>query len=98
IRLDDENFTVTGVTPRNFEFPKTAELWTPMALTPEQRNSRENQSIRAVGLLKPGRTVSQAASEIDALAARLAERYPNTNKNRRFQVSTAHDFMITSYT
>ena len=98
IRLDDQDYTVIGVTPRNFEFPKTAELWTPMALTPAQRNQRASHSIVGVGLLKPGRTAAEAASEVDAIGARLAARYPNTNKNRRFEISTAHDFLISNYT
>ena len=43
IRLDDQNFLVTGVMPASFDFPMATELWTPHALTPEQRaNSRRN--------------------------------------------------------
>ena len=34
IRLDDQNFLVTGVMPPSFDFPMATELWTPMAMTP----------------------------------------------------------------
>ena len=39
IRLDDQNFLVTGVMPASFDFPMATELWTPHALTPAQRAS-----------------------------------------------------------
>ncbi len=97
VRLDDRDFLVIGVAPRDFAFPKAAELWTPMALTPEQRNSRVERSIVAMGLLQPGRTPEQAAGEIDAVARRLAAEYPETNHNRRFRVMGAHHFLIGDY-
>jgi putative ABC transport system permease protein len=39
IRLDDQNFLVTGVMPASFDFPLATELWTPYALTAEQRGA-----------------------------------------------------------
>jgi putative ABC transport system permease protein len=98
IHLDDNNYTVIGVMPPKFEFPKTAEIWTPMALTPEQRNSRSNLSFDAVGNLKPGYTVAQAQAELDAFAPRLARQFPATNRDRRFMAINAHEYLIGIYT
>jgi putative ABC transport system permease protein len=86
IRLDDVPYTVTGVMPASYDFPLATEVWTPMALTPEQRNSRTAQTLQSIARLKPGRTVEQAEAEIDGIAARLERSYPDTNKNRRFLV------------
>ncbi|MGA3025080.1 MAG: ABC transporter permease [Bryobacteraceae bacterium] len=86
IRLDDVPYTVTGVMPSSFDFPLATEVWTPMGLTPEQRSSRTSQTLQSIARLKPGRTVEQAAAEIDGIAARLEKSYPDTNKNRRFLV------------
>ena len=69
--------------PERSEFPVRAELWTPLALDPEEIHSRTKRRLEAIGRLKPGLTVAQAA-EIDAIGARLARQYPDTNKNRRF--------------
>ncbi len=98
IRLDDANFLVAGVMPPKFEFPPSAELWTPMAQTPAERSSRTRSMFVGFGRLAPGRNAAQAQAELDSLAAQLAREYPSTNKNRRFAAMPAHDFLIGAYT
>ncbi len=98
IRLDNDDYTVVGVMPEKSEFPITAELWTPLALDPEETHSRTKRRLEAMGRLKAGRTAAQAAAEIDAIAARLARQYPDTNKNRRFLALPARQFLIGPYT
>jgi putative ABC transport system permease protein len=94
IRLDDQNFTVVGVMPPKFAFPLGTDLWTPMALTPAQRTSRSSQSIATVARLKPGRTWEQAQAELEGIAARLKQAYPDTNKNRHFALWPSHRFIV----
>ena len=98
IRLDNEDYTVVGIMPEKSEFPITAELWTPLALDPEEMHSRTRRQLTAMGRLKPGRTAAQAAAEIDAIGARLARQYPDTNKNRRFVALPVRQFLIGPYT
>jgi len=98
IRINDEDYRVIGVMPHKFVFPMTSELWTPLALTPAERNARDSQYLSVMGLLKPGRTVSQAEAEVETIASRLAREYPNTNKERRFFSMGAHDYLIGTYT
>jgi putative ABC transport system permease protein len=98
IRLDDANYLVTGVMPPGFDFPRTAEIWTPLTLTPKIRNDRAHMIGIALGRLKPGRTLEQAGAELESIGRRLASSYPETNKNRRFMAWSTHDFMIGSFT
>jgi putative ABC transport system permease protein len=98
IRLDNEDYTVVGIIPGKSEFPVTAEMWTPLALDPEDLHSRTKRRLQAMGRLKPGRTAAQAAAEIDAIGLRLARQYPDTNKNRRFVALPARQFLIGPYT
>jgi putative ABC transport system permease protein len=98
IRIDDEDYRVIGVMPEKFVFPMASELWTPLAFSPAERNARDNQYLTVMGLLKPGRTVSQAEAEVETVASRLAREYPDTNKERRFFSMGAHDFLIGPYT
>jgi putative ABC transport system permease protein len=98
IRLDNDNYTVVGIMPERSEFPVHAELWTPLALDPDEIHSRTRRRLEAIGRLKPGRTVAQAAAEIDAIAARLARQYPDTNKNRRFVALPVRQFLIGPHT
>lgn len=90
IRLDDEDYLVTGVAAPKFTFPKAADLWTPLAMTPAQRTSRRSSDFLAAGRLKPGRTIAHLSAELDGIGARLASRYPDTGCNRRFMTWGAH--------
>lgn len=94
IRLDDQNFLVTGVMPETFDFPLATELWTPMALTPAQRNSRRGGTVVSVARLKAGHSMEQASAELDSIAAQLEKTFPDTNKGRRFMLWPAHKFLV----
>lgn len=89
IRLDDQNYTVIGIMPPNFRFPTPwREMWVPLALTPEERTSRNALLLESVGRLKPGRTPAQFAAEVAGMALRLEKEHPDTNTNRRFMAWT----------
>lgn len=103
IRVDDVPTTVVGVMPPTFQFPMAVDLWTPMALTPRERASHTAQVLQSVARLKPGQTMGQAAAEINGIAGRLEQSFPQTNKNRRFVVwpalrlfldYTTHQYLI----
>src|SRR5262245_37749020 len=82
ISLDEKAYTVIGVMPERFDFPKPGELWTPLALGNEAWNERREQSLQVVARLKAGVELGQVNSEVETLAARLAEQYPQTNTGR----------------
>ena len=94
MRLDDQDYLVVGVMPQKFEFPKTAELWTPWAIAPANRETRRGFAVMAFGRLKSGRTLSQLSAELDAIGLRLASQFPDTNRNRRFMAWDAHRFLV----
>ena len=98
IRLDDQNFVVTGVMPASFDFPLAVELWTPHAFTPEQRANRRGESLVAAARLKPGRTIEQANAEVDRISARLEKAYPASNKGRRMMSIPIRRFLVESET
>jgi len=82
ISLDEKAYTVIGVMPERFDFPKPVELWTPLALDKESWNERRWQSLSVVARLKDGVEPAQANAEVETLARRLAEQYPQTNAGR----------------
>jgi putative ABC transport system permease protein len=94
IRLDDTPYTIIGVMPASFNFPLATDVWTPMGLKPEERNSHNTQILQSIARLKPGRTVDQASAEINGIATRLERSYPETNKNRRFAVWPAMRLLV----
>lgn len=94
VRVDDQPYTVIGVMPAGFAFPLGTELWTPLALKPALRSSHAFQELASMGRLKAKQTRQGAAAEINAIAERLEKTYPDTNKDRRFVVRPAIDYLV----
>jgi putative ABC transport system permease protein len=80
IRLDGTPRTVVGVMPAGFRFPSQTDIWVPMASVFGRNNDRSWRSDQAIGRLKPGVTLQTAQAEMLLLAERLAQQYPDTNK------------------
>ena len=85
--LDGVTQTVVGVMPEGLEFyvqensfvKKAPEFWTPIAFTLNSR-VRRGRFMSAIGVLKPGVTLEQARSDMNALGERLEQQYPDFNK------------------
>jgi putative ABC transport system permease protein len=74
--------TIIGVMPPEVNYPPGVELLAPMAMTPETMRNRGYHTNLVVGRLKEGVSVGQAQSDLDAVAGRLEQQYPNTNTGR----------------
>jgi putative ABC transport system permease protein len=86
IRANDQVYTVAGVMAPAFRFPigwlgTDVEIWTPLAMTAEEKASRKDILLDVVARLRPGVTVQQAQSSLDGVARELANEYPETNRN-----------------
>jgi len=80
IHLNDEPYTVVGVLPRGFHFPDpTDQLYLPLGLTPQQLANHGSHFLRVLGRLKPGVTLAQARADLDAVARRLTQEFPQSN-------------------
>lgn len=85
IVLDRKPYTVVGVMPAGFEFPRRgassnatpADVWLPLVFTPFEKQARGMMYRHSViGRLRDGTSPSQAAADISALAIRIRENYP----------------------
>ena len=84
--------TVIGVMPEGFAFPRWAELWQPLWLTPDlAQHARDRRTFRAVGRLGDGVSLLQARAELNAITGGLAAAYPDTNAGFRSWVGAFHD-------
>jgi predicted permease len=81
LALGGQSYTIIGVLPPDFEFVSPAiELWSPLRLGDESHRMRRTERyLYAVARLRPEITLSQAQSEMDSIAARLAQQYPDAN-------------------
>ena len=83
IRMNGEAYTVVGIMPASFGFPRSdVELWTgyrTILADPDWGESRGRRFQRVIALVKPGVTVAAAAADVNAIAQRLAAQYPDDN-------------------
>ncbi len=68
--------TVVGIMPPGFRYPAEADLWLPLAFTPEQLSPawRSRHYLNAIARRRHGVTLAQAQENIRAIAAR----FPNS--------------------
>ncbi len=64
--------------PAGFDFiDPDVRLWLPAAFTPRQREVRHSNNWQSIGRLKPGATLQQAQSQVDALNRANLDRFPS---------------------
>ncbi|HEY7058518.1 MAG TPA: ABC transporter permease, partial [Vicinamibacterales bacterium] len=93
IQVDGKPYTVVGVMPPRFEFPENQRLWVPLAPFANV-DTRDSRSLFAFGRLKPGFTQAGATDDLRAIASRLEQQYPTTNKGWTPDVRTLRQAFI----
>ena len=86
--------SIVGVLPPGFRFPGNTDLWTPDTDNGPGMRNRVAQNHYVVGRLKAGVPLERAQSEMTAIAQRLAQRYPDTNKNLTVAVTGMRDELV----
>jgi putative ABC transport system permease protein len=83
LMLNDEAYTIVGIMPARASVASwtgmASEVWVPLALTGEQRAARGNHNRYGVARLRRDVDVAQAQAEMDAISARLAREFPQTD-------------------
>jgi putative ABC transport system permease protein len=80
IRLDGEPYQVIGVLPEGSAFDRSyAQIYRPLVFEP-QNMTRNFHWFGALALLKPGVSLEKARAEMNAIGARIARDYPDSNK------------------
>ena len=80
ITLNDRGYTVIGIMPAGFQYPRDVELWVPLAFGTPQTSVRRFHFLRPVGRLKAGVSLEQAQADFTSIARQLAEQYPDSNR------------------
>jgi putative ABC transport system permease protein len=88
LTLNNQDVTVIGVLPRDFTLHisrnsmtnKPAEMWRPWQITNDAMQ-RHGRFASAVGKLKPDVSLEQAQAEMNSIATRLSQQYPEFDTN-----------------
>ncbi|HLL75119.1 MAG TPA: ABC transporter permease [Pyrinomonadaceae bacterium] len=78
IMVGRESTEVVGVMPPGFNYPERTEIWFPFPLDPAAER-RDNRYLEVVARLKADAALAGAQAELDAVNARLAQGYAETN-------------------
>lgn len=83
ILINGGKYSVIGVMPPKFEFPMepSAQIWTPMQVDSTNSCGRDCITLRSIARLKPGITLAQAKSDMNLVAQRLQQQYPEQYRN-----------------
>jgi putative ABC transport system permease protein len=82
---------VIGIVPERMRFPADSELWVPLRFQPGEMNQRQSFYLDVIARLKPGIPMQQAQTEMEAIAARLGDLYPETNRSFSAGVLSLHE-------
>ena len=93
ITINDRPFTVAGVMPPGFTSAGEDELWIPLDVE-DPGYPRRGEFLTVVGRLRPGATLAQAQSQLDAVVGRLARQYPETNASIQGEVVSMQDDLV----
>ncbi|HEV2688638.1 MAG TPA: ABC transporter permease, partial [Bryobacteraceae bacterium] len=93
VQLEGRDYRVAGVMSRDFVYPPETDLWTPMTMDTKQRNERVAGILGVIGRLKPGVSLAQANAEIESLAARIAEQFPESHHRRTARVELLREYV-----
>jgi len=87
--------SIVGVMPREFVFrDRKVDYWVPIHFTPAEAARRGSHYLNVVARLKPGVTLAEARRDMNAIAARLRQEYPNTNSRVGANVVPAKEEMV----
>src|SRR5436190_3420573 len=103
ISLNDEPHSVVGIMPPNYQPDGYGELWIPSAfgiptnvLRPnvDPHPIRGSNYLDVYARLKSGVTLEKARAEMDAIARRLEQQYPDDNQDVGIRVTPLHEDLV----
>jgi len=100
IVIDGDPYTVIGVTPDGFEFPRNAsmnrdiDLWVPRRTSGMMMMRRAMRPLTVIGRLRAGIGISRAQAELQAVADRLAASNAATNAGWSIRAVPLRDVIV----
>ena len=77
LRLDNVDYQIVGVLPRDFQFEAPVDLWVPLETTDPGLKVRNSHFLRVIARLRPGATAASAAADLNAVAKYESDNFPD---------------------
>ena len=95
LTLNNQSFTVIGVTPPDFQFGEEADVTVPIGLQAERFKLRgKDPGVDVVARLKSHVSEQQAETQLNLIAARLEQQYPESNKGRHVLLTPLYESFV----
>ncbi|MGH7552385.1 MAG: ABC transporter permease, partial [Longimicrobiales bacterium] len=91
ITLDGQSFTVIGVLPRGEPWLDDADVFVPLVHRSDA--DRGSFELEVIGRMKSGVTLEMAQSDVDGIARRLAELYPEPDKGMGIALTPSSEWV-----
>jgi putative ABC transport system permease protein len=98
LTLNGQPHTVVGIMPAAMRFPsRLTDVWLPLGLfVPTFPPRGAHPGLSGVGKMKPSVTVQQAMSDLDTVARRIAQQYPDSSKNLAVRITPYYESVVQS--
>jgi len=93
IPINGKQVTIVGVMPKGWRFPEICDLWMPLQME-LKNNPRGNFFLDCVGKVKKDVSIEHARAELEAISARLAAQYPETNSGISVHLTPFREEMV----
>ena len=93
LRLDGNSVIVAGVMP-DVPLLMNVQVMVPLPMLNPGMTIRRSHFLRVIAKIKPGVTLTQAQADLDAIAQRLGEQYPESDKGWSVKLQPLNDVLI----
>jgi putative ABC transport system permease protein len=94
VQLNGQPYEVIGVMPPAFDYPENAAFWVPLAPVGQAgayMRSRTAFWLDVIGRLRSDVTQAAAQAEMDTIARRLEQQYPDANAGQGIRLTSLHE-------
>ena len=96
IPINGKQVTIIGVMPKGWRFPEVCDIWMPLQMDVKD-HPRGNFFLDCIGKLKKGVSLEQARAEMEAITARLAAQFPETNSGTSVHVTSFREENVKNF-
>ena len=94
VNIDSTTYTIVAVLPRGFYYPNPdTQVYFPL-IQGKNETARGSRFLRVTARLKPGVSIREAQTDMDTIAARIAEQYPDSSSGVGVQVVPLHEEVV----
>lgn len=98
IEVNARPTTIIGVMPPAFNLAANgAEMWTPLALSPDERTDRQKGFLTMTARLRPGVSLEQATADAATINKSLEDRSPTPNRSRTIRLVSLDESITGSF-